>query len=193
MEIILQKFRESFESFVVQDLLKALDAEIEVGTIVLTVLGIESLSGYLIGDESNHETFKAFIDNFMPEYSSHAVTLYKCIRNGLAHDYVIKEYQRKSFLFTRNAGEKHLVPVPQKNGWFYLNRHQFAVDFLEAQDYFFQELETDYELQENVLKRFKKKGFLDVFSFHEEIIFVDSDSNEDKYDSATGTFAKKMY
>ena len=190
MEIMWRKFRESFEKFIVQDLKKALNAEVEVGVIILTVVGIESLSGYYAGRKSDDETFKAFIDAFMPEYSTHAVILYKCIRNGLAHDYIIKEYEGKSFLFTRNAGEKHLTPVSQRNGWFYLNRRQFSLDFLKAQEYFFEELEVNNELQEKALSRLNKKGFLDVFSFHVESIFVDSGNNEDEYNSATGTFSK---
>ncbi len=191
MEIMWRKFRESFEKFIVQDLKKALNAEVEVGVIILTVIGIESLSGYFAGKKSDGETFKAFIDAFMPEYSAHTETLYKCIRNGLAHDYIIKEHDGKSFLFTRNAGEKHLTPVLHRNGWFYLNRRQFAIDFLGAQKHFFQELEVNDELQERALSRLNKKGFLDVFTFHVESIFVDSVNDEDEYNGATGMISKR--
>jgi len=185
------KFKESFEKFIVRDLEKALQAGVEVGAIILTAIGIESLSGYFTGKKSDGETFKAFIDAFMPSYSPHAETLYKCIRNGLAHDYIIKEYEGKSFLFTRNSGEKHLTPVVSRVGWFYLNREQFALDFLKAQKDFFQKIETDENLQEKAMSRLNKKGFLDVFSFHTETIFIDPNDETDKYDGVTGTFTKK--
>jgi hypothetical protein len=184
-------FKDSFERFVVQDLKKSLKANVEVGVIILTTIGIDCLSGYFTGKESDGDTFKKFIDRFMPNYSPHAVTLYKCVRNGLAHKYIIKEYEQKSFLFTRNKAEKHLVPVEHKQGWFYLNREQFALDFIEAQNDFFQRVEVDKELQETAMRRLRSKGFLGVFSFHEDVAFVDSDVDMDEYNGVTGTFTKR--
>lgn len=192
MEQDWQRFRDSFEKFVIQDLKKALRADVEVGTIVLTAVGIECLSGYFVGKKSDDKTFKSFIDKFMPMYSSHAVTLYKCIRNGLAHDYIIKEdSEGKSFLFTRNRGEKHLIPVESKHGWFYLNREQFALDFLKAQNDFFNQVESDKTLFEKAMGRLNKAGFLEVFSFHPTTIFVDPNSDSHEHNGVTGTFPQR--
>lgn len=182
------RFKESFEKFIVQDLKKSLNANVEVGVIVLTSIGIECLSGYFTGKESDDKTFSIFIERFMPQYSPHAVTLYKCVRNGLAHKYIIKEYEGKSFLFTRNKGDKHLIPVENKQGWFYLNREQFALDFIKAQKDFFQCVEVDEELQERAMKRLGDKSFLDVFSFQEDIVFIESGVDTDEYNGVTGTF-----
>ena len=167
-KITWYKFKDSFEKFIVKDLEKALQANVEVGVIILTIIGIESLSGYFSGKNSDIETFKDFINEFMPSYSSHAETLYKCIRNGLLHDYIIKEHEGKCFLFTRNIGENHLQPVPNTPGWFYLNREQFARDFIKAQKDYFQRIEMDKKLQERAIHRLSNKGYLDVFSFNTE-------------------------
>ena len=186
-----QKFRDSFEKFVVQDLQKSLNAGVEVGTIILTVVGIECLSGYFEGEPANDKTFKSFINEFMPNYSNHAEAIYKCIRNGLAHDYIIKECDGKSFLFTRSRGERHLIPVANKPGWYYLNREDFASDFLQAQEKFFEEVSQNQKLYNKVLKRLNDRSFLDVFSFQSSTIFIDSNESTDEYDGATGTVRRK--
>ncbi len=43
------EFRKYFERFVVSDIEKSLKADIEVGTIILTAIGIDCLSGYNAG------------------------------------------------------------------------------------------------------------------------------------------------
>lgn len=50
-----QNFRDSFEKFVVQDLKKSLSAGVEVGTIILTTVGIEGLSGYFVGKPTDYQ------------------------------------------------------------------------------------------------------------------------------------------
>ena len=191
MELEWENFRSSFEKFVVKDLEKALNTDIEVGIIILTVFGIECLSGYFAGKDSDRETFKGFIDKFMPTYSIHSKTIYNCIRNGLAHDYIIKEIEGRSFLFTRNHGEKHLVPVEGKPKWYYLNRESFALDFLKAQKDFFEQVNRDEILSRSVLKRLQKESFLDVFSFNVKTIFADPNVKSEEYSSATGTVSRK--
>jgi len=191
MESEWEQVRNSFEKFVVQDLKKALDADVEVGTIILTTVGIECLSGYFAGKESDGKTFIEFIAEFMPAYSIHAEAIYRCIRNGLAHDYIIKENEGRSFLFTRNRGEKHLDPVEGKPGWYYLNRESFALDFLKAQTDFFEQVNRDENLSRRVLKRLRERSFLDVFSYRVTTIFADLNAKPEEYSSATGTSSRK--
>jgi len=186
-----RKFRDSFEKFVVRDLEKALSSNVEVGVIILTTIGIECLSGYFEGKPADGKTFKGFIDEFMPNYSTHAEAIYGCIRNGLAHDYIIKECEGKSFLFTRNRGEKHLEPVGNKLGWYYLNRESFALDFLKAQKHFFERVNQSQDLYNRAITRLNDRNFLDVFSFQGSTMFVDPNENSDEYNGATGTVSKK--
>jgi hypothetical protein len=192
METDWQKFKDSFEKFVVQDLQKSLKAGVEVGVVILTAVAIECLSGYFEGKPADSKTFKSFINEFMPNYSNHAETNYLCIRNGLAHDYIIKEYDGKSFLFTRSIGERHLIPVDNKPGWYYLNREIFALDFLKAQEQFFAEVNQNQKLYNKVLKRLNDRSFLDVFSFQGNTIFIDSNENADEYNGTTGTVSRKL-
>jgi hypothetical protein len=191
MQTDWQKFRDSFEKFVIRDLEKALSADVEVGTIILTAVGIECLSGYFEGKPADSKTFKSFIDEFMPNYSNHAEAIYKCVRSGLAHDYVIKECDGKSLLFTRDRGERHLIPVDNKPGWYYLNRESFALDFLKAQKQFFEQISQNQAFYNRALKRLNNKSFLDVFSFRGSTIFVDPNENSDEYNGATGTVSRK--
>jgi len=157
------EFRKSFYEFVVRDIEKAVLGNVEAGTIIMTVMAIECISGYYEGKNSNAETFGNFIQAFMPSYSAYAEDIYICIRNGLAHDYIIKENNGKSFYFTRNGGEKHLMPVDGKPGWIYINRFQFAVDFLNAQQNYFSQLTSNKDLYRKALKRLRKRSFLHVF------------------------------
>jgi len=182
-----QRFKDSFEKFIIQDLNKSLKSDIEVGTIFLTVIGLECLSGYFVGKPSNKETFISFINAFMPRYFPHAKAIYQCIRNGLSHDYIIKESEGQSFLFTRNRGEKHLIPLEGKPKWFYFNREQFALDFLDAQRNYFEQVDNDQELFERAVRRLKLRNFLDVFSYQFRTSFVNSEEIPDEYNGVTGT------
>jgi hypothetical protein len=166
-EKLWAEFREKFEDFVVGDVNKALQAGVEVGLIILTTAGIECLSGYYAGKGAKREHFVKFMQDFMPAYSNYANDIYVCIRNGLAHDYVIKVNRsgKKGFIFKRDVGEPHLVATPQNSNIVYLNREQYTNDFLEAQHKFFEIVESDQSAWDNALQRLKsQKGFLTVRS-----------------------------
>jgi hypothetical protein len=169
-EKLWSEFRQYFDAFVVSDINKSLQAGVEVGVIVLTTVGIECLSGYYAGEESKRRHFVKFMQDFMPAYGGYADDIYGCIRNGLAHDYVIKVnlVEKKGFVFKRDAGEPHLVATPQNPNIIYLNREQFAKDFLDAQHKFFEMVESDQSAWDKAIRRLKsQKGFLTVRSENE--------------------------
>lgn len=164
-EKLWAEFREKFEVFVVGDVNKALQAGVEVGVIILTTVGIECLSGYYAGKKAERKHFVKFMQDFMPAYDSYADDIYGCIRNGLAHDYVINVnlVGKKGFIFKRDAGEPHLVTTPQNPNVVYLNREQYAKDFLEARHKFFELVVSDLSAWDNAIQRLKsQKGFLTV-------------------------------
>jgi hypothetical protein len=166
-EQLWAEFREKFEAFVVGDVNKALQAGIEVGLIILTTVGIECLSGYYAGRKADRGLFVKFMQDFMPVYSDYADDIYGCIRNGLAHDYVINvnRASKTGFIFVRDVGEPHLVAVPESPNIIYLNREQYARDFLEAQYQFFETVESNQSAWDNAIQRLKsQKGFLTVRS-----------------------------
>lgn len=158
------EFREYFEKFVVRDIEKSLSAEVEVGTIILTVIGIDCLSGYYAGKPTDKDTFVEFMKEFMPRYTIHALDIYECIRNGLAHDYIVKTNSttNRTFGFTRDAGEDHLVPTTADPNKIILNRVAFAKDFLEAQRNYFARVENEQLLWDKAMQRLRKRGFLTV-------------------------------
>ncbi len=159
------EFRQYFTAFVVNDVEKSLKIGIEVGSIILTTIGIECLGGYYAGEETKREHFVKFLQDFMPNYATLADDIYECIRNGLAHDYVIKENKQnqRKFIFTRDQGEQHLVTHPASSNVFYLNRETYARDFLKAQQIYFERIENDQSLWDKAMKRLhNQKGFLTV-------------------------------
>ena len=143
----LQEFQNSFTNFVVKDVEKSIRGDLEVGVIILVVIGLECLSGYYAGKESDRQTFVKFVSDFLPDYAPHADNIYACIRDGLAHDYIIKDVHGKSFRFTRDKGESHLTAVESNPEWIYINRKIFAQDFVAAQSAYFKELHTNIDLQ----------------------------------------------
>jgi hypothetical protein len=164
-ERLWKEFRQYFTAFVVNDVEKSLKIGIEVGTIILTTIGIECLGGYYAGYETNREHFVNFMQDFMPEYGRLADDIYECIRNGLAHDYVVKENRKnqRKFIFTRNQGEQHLSSHPSNPNVFYLNRETYARDFLEAQRIYFEKVNNDQSLWDKAMQRLhSQKGFLTV-------------------------------
>ncbi len=166
-ETLWIEFRKYFDAFVVDDIEKSLRAGLEVGTIILTTVGIECLSGYYAGAEADRKPFVEFMREFMPEYANYADDIYTCVRNGLAHDYVVKENTSngRSFIFKRDHGEPHLSATPINPNMIYLSRETYAKDFLQAQQRYFAKMESNQTLWDKAMKRLKhQKGFLTVRS-----------------------------
>jgi len=164
-EKLWAEFRKHFQVFIADDIEKALNAGLEVGVIILTVIGIDCLSGYYAGKETNRQFFVNFMKVFMPSYGSYADDIYSCVRSGLAHDYVIKRNSKskRSFVFSRDQGEPHLVPTNVNPDVIFLNRETFARDFLEAQRKYFEKAENDQSTWNKALLRLNgQKGFLTV-------------------------------
>ena len=185
-EILWEEFQNYFTAFVVNDVKKSLEFGIEVGTIILTTIGIECLGGYYAGKETERKYFVKFMQDFMHKYGDFADDIYECIRNGLAHDFVVKENKanHRKFIITGKQGEKHLSPHPVNSNVFFLNRDAYARDFLIAQKNYFKKVENDQFLWDNAMKRVHhQKGFLTV---RPEIQFITDNSSEVNF----GTLSK---
>lgn len=159
------EFRQKFAVWVVGDIEKSLQAGVGLGTIILTTVGIECLSGYYAGEETERKHFVKFMQDFMPAYGNYADDIYACIRNGLAHDYVIKRNTKtnRSFKIRDRQGEPHLTPSRLEPDVIYFNRETFARDFLEAQRRYFEKAENDQSTWDTAMQRLKSpRGFLTV-------------------------------
>ena len=193
------EFHRYFVAFVVEDVRKSLESNIEVGTIILTTVGIECLCGYFAGQKAERKHFVDFIQMFMTSYAKYADDIYACIRNGLAHDYVVKENSATNvtFVFQRNHGEPHLTSTPMNSNVIYLNREDYANDFLEAQRQYFERVENDQSLWNRAMKRLKsQKGFLTVRPLHQLVtpstggIYPGTVANPSTTSLPTGTSSK---
>ncbi len=158
------------EAFIINDIKKALDKDVlEVGLIILTLLGIECLSAYYTGRRnSSLSTFQKFLKKyFPPTYAKYADKIYLSLRHGLAHSYVparikIGSAEITPFVMVRYQHEPHLSPVQADHEYpLYFNRERFALDFIAAWEKYASDLNTDPQLQKNVTMR-AQKGFLVV-------------------------------
>ncbi len=159
----LVKWWDNFKVFVLDDLRKAQRGGVQLGLISLTVVAIETLSGFYVGKEACRCTFESFVKRYMPKkYADYAQDLYACIRNGLLHDTIVKKVGGRTFYLTGKKGERHLETAEDGSGGVYLNRESFAEDFLKAAESYFADLERDTCLQENARKRIDKASYLVV-------------------------------
>lgn len=191
-EILWKEFQDYFTAFVVSDVEKSLEIGIEVGTVILTTIGIECLGGYYAGKKTERKYFVKFMQDFMPKYGDLADDIYECIRNGLAHDYVINENKvnHRKFIITGKQGEKHLSAHSANPNVFFLNRYAYARDFLAAQKNYFQKVGNDQFLWGNAMKRIHhQKGFLTV---RPEIHFVTDASSEANFGTLPKSNTKNL-
>ena len=166
----LKGWKNWMEAFVVNDIKKALEKDaLEVGLIILTLLGTECLSAYYTGKrDSDAGTFEKFMKKyFPPAYTQYADKIHRSLRHGLAHSYVpakikINTKEITPFVMVRNRGEPHLVPHQKGNQYpVIFNRAQFALDFITAWENFVKDLDVNPQLQKNIIAR-AQKGFLVV-------------------------------
>lgn len=166
----LHSWKTSMDQFVIHDIRVALQKDIlEAGLIILTLVGIESLSGYYMGEKADRDTFISFLqtDFFPKTYHTLAEDIYR-LRNKLLHDYTSTGDTVVLFRTEDQAhshGLKHLHPIyPERQYPFCLVREKFSKDLLIAWDNFSSAVFSDKNLANNVLRRIQKtgRGFLIV-------------------------------
>lgn len=166
----LQLWKASMDQFVIHDIKVALQKDVlEAGLIILTLVGIESLSGYYMGKKADKDTFISFLqtDFFPKTYHAFAEDLYR-FRNKLLHDYTSTGDTIILFRTEDQAHSqelKHLHPIyPGRPYPFCLVREEFGKDLLTAWDRFSSATFSDENLANNVLRRIQNtgRGFLIV-------------------------------
>src|SRR5260221_8203255 len=94
VDTFIGTWRHWIDSFVIQDIQKALDRDaLEVGLIVLTLLGIDCLGAYYVGARiGTGSSFERFMKRYFPApYGPYANLIYRSLRHGLVHRYVVDE------------------------------------------------------------------------------------------------------
>lgn len=168
---LLNEWKEWIEKFVIEDIKRALDGNLQVGLVILSLIGIECLGGYLNGAKEGKNSFIAFIQKYFPDdYKPYTKDIYDYLRNGLAHSYTIslddkKRHRDKFVLFGGDKQEPHLKPFDLENkSLVSFNRKTFARDFLKAWEKYSKEIfaDQDPELRKRAVKRMQSGGFLKV-------------------------------
>lgn len=156
----LQNWINDMEKFSIGELRKAIEKDdLEVGLIILTVVGIDCLGAYLAGiPDVNRRTFKDFLQKYFPLiYQQHQMIddIY-ILRCGLVHQYKINH---DKFYFVRDESEEHhLAPVViEGKRRIIFNRKIFAKDFIKAWEDYSKEIFENDQLAENVLKKVKQR------------------------------------
>lgn len=163
---LLLDWQESIEQFIIGDIRTCLDHDtLEVGLIILSLVAIDSLSGYYCGSQSNRATFKSFLisECFPSQYGALADDLY-ALRNGLVHDYTSKK-SKFAFFRRKSDGHPHLQEFHHENGTsISLNREILAQDVLLAWKHFSKSVQSNQILQKKIHERIRQagRGFLIV-------------------------------
>lgn len=159
-------WQQSIEKFIIEDIRKCIEHDfLESGLIILTLAGVECISGYFCGRKADQNTFCAFFDSkyFRNEYTTYSTQIYQCLRNGLVHDHTNKN--NVFTLFRKVNDAPHLQKIyTDKGETISFNRENFANDLLNAWKTYSEEVFTDPRLAQNVIKRIgdKNRGFLVV-------------------------------
>ena len=155
----IQNWINDMEKFSIGELRKAVEKDdLEVGLIILTVVGIDCLGAYLAGRQDVvPQTFKDFINKYFSlTYQQHQMidNIY-ILRCGLVHQYKIND---DKFYFVRDESEGHHLAPVAINGKprIIFNRKIFAKDFLKAWEDYSKEIFENDQLAENVLKKVKQ-------------------------------------
>ncbi len=193
---LLNEWKQSMENFVVNDIRGSLNRDVlEVGLIILTMVGIDCLSGYFTGKPADKTTFKQFVTSkyFPAAYHSLADDLFQ-LRNGLVHDYTSKN---NKFVFFRKEGDglPHLERFHNAEGEsISLNREVLAKDFLTAWERYSSDVFRDRTLSEKALRRIFEagRGFLVVKNITPLLIEEARDPNRAQYSGGTISWSERQ-
>ena len=164
---LFDKWKKWFYTFAIADIEHALDGDsLQIGLIILSLIATEALSGYYCGRPADRGTFVSFVERyFPPEYVPYASDIYASLRNGLAHDYIVKgtERAKNPFYLNGKVGEPHLQRVNADEAYpIAFNRVQVAKDLLVAWRRYSREAESEPELFARVQRRIAARGFMIV-------------------------------
>lgn len=172
---ILADWQKWFEDFVIEDINKALGLEaqnqpsLEIGLIILSLIGVEALSGYFAGKKADKKTFVEFVEHyFPPSYRGFSTAIYESLRNGLAHDYIVKEIDISGqkvvpFVLNGKEGEPHLVPHEAGKPFpIAFNRIAIAKDFCAAWTQYVSDVYADPDLRRKLVARAIDRGYMKV-------------------------------
>lgn len=158
------EFRPQFEILVVKPAQHMVqNSETKMPAFVWIACAIDWLAGFWWGKSTknaNKDSYTGFINAFFPVNTYDPDNLYDSLRNGLIHMYTIKNVK---YLLTDGNPSLHLE---MRYGQQILNLENFFADFMVAKEKFFEKVEQDPKLLENVIERYRRDGFLGIYPLH---------------------------
>ena len=150
---IITHVKRQIEDWVIGDIHRAIKGGSKVGAFILASCAIDYLASFWSGADSNAKTYKAFVAHFFDERYE-PEDLYKSLRCGLVHNYTIR---RSAYLLVDAKSGLHFQKADRTT---ILNLEDFVEDFRRAKDAYFERLDMDPTLKQNLVGRYKEVAIL---------------------------------
>jgi len=159
--IWFQDFRPHF-NYLVLDPIKKFPLQMDdmlIGFVFMSCC-IDYLSGFWWGESREigmgRQAYVGFIkEYFRPRGRYDAKGIYDSLRNGLVHQFTIKN---KIYELTFNEPERHLTV--SHNSYIVLNAGSFRNDLIDAANLYFNESEKKPQLLDKAFQRYERDGFV---------------------------------
>lgn len=153
---LITQWLKSIDEFIIHDIRQCLKNDfLGTGLIILTLAGVECISGYFCGKKADKQTFCEFLSSeyFPQPYATYSSQIYEKLRNGLVHDHTNKN---NIFCMFRNEKDSsHLKEELNEEGERFItfNRETFAKDFINAWEILSKKVIDEPMGAQNVRKR----------------------------------------
>jgi hypothetical protein len=122
---------------------------------------IDYLSGFWWGESREigmvRQAYVGFINEyFRPRGVYNAKGIYDSLRNGLVHQFTIKN---KMYELTFDEPQRHLT-VNNNNNYIVLNAGSFRNDLIDAANLYFNEIKKSPQLLDKAFQRYERDGFI---------------------------------
>ena len=160
--IWFQDFRPHFNIWVIDPIKKLpFTREFMLIGFVFMSCCIDYLSGFWWGESRDigmvRQAYVGFIkEYFRPRGLYDAKGIYDSLRNGLVHQFTIKN---KMYELTFDEPQRHLTV--SNNGLIVLNACSFRNDLIDAANRYFNEVERKQQLLDKAFQRYDREGFID--------------------------------
>lgn len=152
------EFRPHYERWITLPLFRLIQCDNALVAFIFMSCAIDYLGSFLLGESTKGKVKSAyteFIRRYFPSGLYDPDDLYDSLRNGLVHLFTIKD--RKYALIDGNS---HLHLTKDVDGQVWLNAEDFMQDLNTARERYFDDVETNRNLMDKLLKRLERDGFL---------------------------------
>lgn len=149
---IIKFVKQQLSSWAFEDIKRASRGGSKMGAFILSGCLIDYLSSFYSGNDSKEQYYKEFSEKYLPAYNPE--DLYVSMRCKLVHNYT----EGGKFVFTDNHPELHCKKT--NDNQLLLNLEDFMSDIEIGINNYFSDVDSDDNLKENIVKRYKEVGIL---------------------------------